>query len=109
MALERDTLALGLTESQVVSKDALLRTRAAEQKLLELTTETETVLRFFPAQFPEAIGVVLTSGRICVAVVEGAAEGRPRELTVRTALGALLRGLDDQRQLLQVARTTGRV
>ncbi len=109
MALERDALALELAESRAVSKDALLRTRAAEHKLLELTTELDAVLRFFPAQFPEASGLVMAGGRICVAAAEGAADGRPRELSVRTALLALRRGLDDQKQLLQVARASASV
>ena len=103
MELERDTLAIELAESRAASKDALLRTRAAEHKLLEMSTEMDAVLRFFPAQFPEASGLIMAGGRVCVANVEEATDGRSRELTMRTALLALRRGLDDQRQLLQVA------
>ena len=96
--LERDTLALEMVESRSATKDAVLRMRASEHKLLELVTETDTVLRFFPAQFPEASGLSVVAGRTYVA----GQDGRPREATIRTALSALRRGLDDQSRVLQV-------
>ena len=98
VVLERDSLALELAEGRATVKDALLRMRAAEHKFLELMKETDAVLRFFPAQFPEASGFSVVAGRTCVL----GSEGRPREATIRTALNVLRAGLDEQNRVLQV-------